>query len=377
MSEFFADLLTALAVVVNGVPQGLLALTFGFAAFPTAVGFIIGGLGSLAYGSVATISFQAETITLAGRMGSTIKERLSIVFWGGVFLVVPALLGLNQVIIDFVGPVIILSMMAGVGAMLAFVSFDLFKSEPWTGTASMVSALVTWFITRDLAPTIIVSVAIATVVYCVIRFVPGVASKLQVTVADPEIHKDRERFRTGVVQLDFWKSKTIIIGALSLACLNIGANISFGLITGDIAGAAVNVDHLTVYSGLANMGSAFFGGAPVESIISGTASAPNPLFSSVLMMGIMAVILLARLLPLIGRVVHQASIAGFLFVLGAFVTFSTNISDAIATAGAFAGPYGFGTGGMVIGATLLVTAKYNPFFGLLAGLAVQLVLPLF
>ncbi len=377
MSEFVADLLTALAVVVNGVPQGLLALTFGFAAFPTAVGFIIGALGSLAYGSVATISFQAETITLAGRMGSTIKERLSIVFWGGVFLVVPALLGLNQVIIDFVGPVIILSMMAGVGAMLAFVSFDLFKSEPWTGTASMVSALVTWFVTRDLAPTIIVSVAIATVVYCIIRFVPGVAGKLGVTVTDPEIHKERERFQKGVVQLDFWKSKPVVIGALSLACLNIGANISFGLITGDIAGAAVNVDHLTVYSGLANMGSAFFGGAPVESIISGTASAPNPLFSSVLMMGIMAAILLARLLPLIGRVVHQASIAGFLFVLGAFVTFSTNISDAIATAGPFAGPYGFGGGGMVIGATLLVTAKYNPFFGLLAGLAVQLVLPLF
>lgn len=377
MPDFLANLLTALAVVVNGVPQGLLALTFGFAAFPTAVGFLIGALGSLAYGSVATISFQAETITLAGRMGSDIRERLSLVFWGGVFLVVPALLGLNQLIIDFVGPVVILSMMAGVGAMLAFVSFDLLRSEPYTGTASMASALLTWFITRDLAPTIIVSVAVSTVMYCVIRFVPGVATGLKISVQDPEVHPERERFRIGGVQLDFWKNGRIVIGALSLACLNIGANISFGLITGSIAGAAVNVDHLTVYSGLANMGSAFFGGAPVESIISGTASAPNPLFSSVLMMGIMAAILLARLLPLIGKVVHQASIAGFLFVLGAFVTFSTNISDAIATAGPFAGPYGFGPGGMVIGATVLVTAKYNPFYGLLAGLAVRLVLPLF
>lgn len=377
MPDFLANLLTALAVVVNGVPQGLLALTFGFAAFPTAVGFLIGALGSLAYGSVATISFQAETITLAGRMGSDIRERLSLVFWGGVFLVVPALLGLNQLIIDFVGPVVILSMMAGVGAMLAFVSFDLLRSEPYTGTASMASALLTWFITRDLAPTIIVSVAVSTVMYCMIRFVPGVATGLKISVQDPEVHPERERFRIGGVQLDFWKNGRIVIGALSLACLNIGANISFGLITGSIAGAAVNVDHLTVYSGLANMGSAFFGGAPVESIISGTASAPNPLFSSVLMMGIMAAILLARLLPLIGKVVHQASIAGFLFVLGAFVTFSTNISDAIATAGPFAGPYGFGPGGMVIGATVLVTAKYNPFYGLLAGLAVRLVLPLF
>ena len=64
MAQFFQNLLTSLAVVVNGIPQGLLALNFGFAAFPTAVAFIIGILGSLAFKSVATISFQAETITL-------------------------------------------------------------------------------------------------------------------------------------------------------------------------------------------------------------------------------------------------------------------------------------------------------------------------
>lgn len=59
------DLLAALAVVVNSIPQGLLALSFGFAAFPTALAFVIGIAGSLAYQSVATLSFQAETITLA------------------------------------------------------------------------------------------------------------------------------------------------------------------------------------------------------------------------------------------------------------------------------------------------------------------------
>ena len=35
------DLLAALAVVLNGIPQGLLALSFGFAAFPTAVAFLV------------------------------------------------------------------------------------------------------------------------------------------------------------------------------------------------------------------------------------------------------------------------------------------------------------------------------------------------
>jgi AGZA family xanthine/uracil permease-like MFS transporter len=120
--------------------------------------------------------------------------------------------------------------------------------------------------------------------------------------------------------------------------------------------------------------SSFFGGGPVESIISGTATAPNALISSVLMMGIMALILLLKLLPVIGRFVHKSSIAGFLFVLGAFVTFAGNIADALASAGAApAGPFGFAPQGMVIGAVVVVTAKFNPFFGMIAGVIVKLV----
>ncbi|HOP52513.1 MAG TPA: NCS2 family permease, partial [Synergistales bacterium] len=83
------DILTAIAVVLNGIPQGILALSFGFAALPTSIAFLIGIVGSLAFNSVATISFQAETITLAGTMGNDIRERLSLVFWGAVFLLIP------------------------------------------------------------------------------------------------------------------------------------------------------------------------------------------------------------------------------------------------------------------------------------------------
>lgn len=85
----------------------------------------------------------------------------------------------------------------------------------------------------------------------------------------------------------------------------------------------------------------------------------------------MAVILLLKLLPVIGRFVHKSSITGFLFVLGAFVTFATNIADALAQGGAFKGPYGFGPMGMIIGATVLVTARFNPFYGMIAGIIVK------
>ena len=74
----FTDLLTALAVGINGIPQGILALSFGFAAFPTAIAFLVGIAGSLAFNSVATISFQAETITLA--VGNTNQPPILVPF---------------------------------------------------------------------------------------------------------------------------------------------------------------------------------------------------------------------------------------------------------------------------------------------------------
>ncbi len=373
MNDFVANLLTALAVVINGIPQGLLALNFGFAAFPTAVAFIIGIIGSLAFKSVATISFQAETITLAGTMGTTIRERLSLVFWGAFILLIPSILGWNEMIVAFIGKVIMFSMMAGVGIMLANVSIELLKSEYYSGSVSLVVGLVVWFLTRDLAKTIIISVAASTAVYIALRYVPVFRQKYNLSVDIPHIDREHERFHFGNIEWKFWKNRNIVLGALSIACLNIGANISFGKITGSIAGVDTNIDHLSVYSSLADMGSTLLGGGPVESIISGTATAPDPLLASVLMMGIMAVILLLKLLPVIGQFVHKSSITGFLFVLGAFVTFSTNIASAIAEAGAFKGPFGFGPQGMVIGATVVITAKYNPFFGMIAGIIVKLI----
>lgn len=373
MEGMMQNILTALAVVVNGIPQGLLALTYGFAAFPTAIAFLVGIAGSLTFNSVATISFQAETITLAGTLGDNIRERLSLVFWGGLFLLIPSLLGLNEAIVRFIGPVIMFSMMAGVGIMLANVSIALLKSEIISGLVSLVVALIVWFIKRDLAWTIIVSVAASSAVYILIRYVPFFKEKLKLTVDAPHIDVTLERFHVGNIEWKFWTNRNIILGGLSIACLNIGANISFGKITGSIAGVNTNIDHLSIYSCLADMASTFLGGGPVESIISGTATAPNPLLASVLMMGIMAVILFMKLLPVIGKFVHKSSITGFLFVLGAFVTFGTNIADALAQGGAFKGPYGFGPMGMIIGATVIVTARFNPFYGMIAGIIVKAV----
>ena len=69
MKAILTDLLAIIGVVLNGLPQGLLALTFGFASVPTALAFFVGAVGNTITQSVAPISFQAETITYAGTAG--------------------------------------------------------------------------------------------------------------------------------------------------------------------------------------------------------------------------------------------------------------------------------------------------------------------
>ena len=146
-----------------------------------------------------------------------------------------------------------------------------------------------------------------------------------------------------------------------MVCLNIGSNITFGGITAGMAtGGNYKVDNLTVISSLADMFSSFFGGAPVEAIISATANAPHAVWAGVIMMVVIGVILLLKLLPKIGKFVPSSSIAGFLIVLGIY---KTEELDA---------PSAFAVNAAVGGTTMDVTAVTNPFLGMLAGVAAKL-----
>ena len=356
----FEDLLAALGVIINGLPQGLLALTFGFASVPTAAGFIAGAIGCGVLGIVAPISFQAETITLVGTMGRNIQERLSMVFWEGSILLVIGLLGIFTKIVNFIGPVITNAMMAGVGIILTKVAIDMTRRNPVIGGISIVSALLTYYITPNpankLVFTIVVSVLVATIA-CILL-------KRQNELSYDE---SREKF---IFQKPILNTN-VIRGTLGIVTLNIGANIAFGNITAQtIAKTDVNLDHLTIISSIADMASSLFGGGPVQAIISATGAAPHPMLAGVLMMGLMAVILLSKLLPKIGKFVPNESIAGFLLVLGAIVTVPVNASLALQS--------GVGTPDTIVGGvTMAVTAITDPFVGMVSGLIVKLMLTLF
>jgi len=113
------------------------------------------------------------------------------------------------------------------------------------------------------------------------------------------------------------------------------------------------------------MVSSLFGGSPVESIISATADAPNAVLSGIIMMGIMAVILFAKLLPKIGHYVPRASIAGFLLVLGAIVTLPINAQLAFQNV-ALNSPMA-----AVLGIVIISTARFDPFIGMMSGVIIR------
>ena len=350
--EFLQDILAAIGVVLNGIPQGLLALSMGFASVPTALGFGVGVIGCLLLGSVAPISFQAETIVLAGTMGKNMRERLSMVFFAGVTMAALGACGLLTAIVNFAGETVLNAMMAGVGLVLTKLALGMMKENKLVGITSVVTAvLVYFFLGQNLVYTIVISLVVS-----------SAAAKLAGQDIGGGVGTAEKMGRLKLEKPIF--NLSVLRGALALACLTVGANIAFGSITGGIAGASQNVDHLTIYSGLADAVSALFGGAPVEAIISATAGAPHPVTAGVLMMGIMAVILFCGLLPKLGKYVPSQSIAGFLLILGAVVTVPGNAAAAFA---------GTGAGDTIVaGVTMGVTAFTDPFFGMLAGTALKL-----
>lgn len=354
--DIWKDILAALSGVLNALPQGLLALTFGFASIPTALAFMIGAVGNAATSNVAVISYQAETITLAGTMGKNMRERLSMIFFGAALLLIIGLFGILETIIDWIGPIITTGMMAGVGLMLSKVAWDMAKGDRIVGITSMLSAFVVYFATNDLVYTITASVIISSIVYAFTK------------KADAN-HTQRPVVKEGFHLQKLIVNPMVIRGALAMVCLNIGANIAFGKINGEIANTDVNIDTLTIISSLADMVSSLFGGAPVEIVISATASSPHAIWSGVLMMVLMAIVLATGLLPKIGKYVPSASIAGFLFVLGAIVTLPGNAATALTGEGA--------GNGIVGGVTMVVTAITDPFLGMLSGILVQFLMTLF
>ena len=226
--EILQDILAAIGVVLNGIPQGLLALTYGFASVPTAIGFAVGAVSCGALNSVAPISFQAETIVMAGSMGKTRRERLSMVMFGGLIMVVLGLTGALSAITSFAGDAIVHAMMAGVGFVLVRTAFGMVKENQIAGWVSVASAVLIYLVTKYLDPS---NALVYTIVGSLI--ISSVAAKIAgQKLGENAVAEQMCRLRLEKPTMNL----NVARGALSLACLTIGANIAFGNITSGMSG---------------------------------------------------------------------------------------------------------------------------------------------
>jgi len=371
--EFLSNLgpfiLAVVAVIINGVPQLLYAQARGFALKPAGFAYLIGGFGNLLTGSVTPISSQAETITVAS-VKKNLRDNVSSILLAALLMVILAAFGGVSKISDFAGVAIISGMMSGVGLILAGVSLDMFSQDKRTTLVSIVTAIAAYAVfynsPNKVVWTIFISVIVSTADFLLLQ-------KRRVDVS-ASVEEGRQYMEMSS-EWRFWKREywkdfkiikprvnvNVILGALSLVMLNIGANISFGGITASIAGTTQNFDHLSIINSLADFPSALFGGPPIEAIISGTAGAPWPVACGIAFMFATGILVLVGVIGRLGKYLPSQSIAGFLLVIGFALTFAPNLS-------AVAGSDDSMSGYIALGVTAW---SKNPFLGMVAGIAVR------
>lgn len=77
-----------------------MALSLGFAVFPTTFSFLLVCTINFIFNSVAPVSFQAESLALTGNLGRNTKEYTSIIFGGSIIM---AIIGLTGTLTKIVG----------------------------------------------------------------------------------------------------------------------------------------------------------------------------------------------------------------------------------------------------------------------------------
>jgi len=271
---------------------------------------------------------------------------------------------------NFAGVAIISGMMSGVGLILAGVSLDMFNQDKRTSLVSIVTAIAAYAVfynsPNKVVWTIFISVVASTADFLFLQ-------KRRVDIS-ASIEEGREHFQMSdewrFWKKDYWKdfklikprlNATVIMGALSLVMLNIGANISFGGITASIAGTTQNFDYLSIINSLADLPSSLFGGPPIEAIISGTAGAPWPVACGIVFMFATGILILLGVIGRLGKYLPSQSIAGFLLVIGFALTFAPNLSTVASSDHPMSGYIALG-----------VTAwSKNPFIGMVVGILVR------
>lgn len=371
------NVLAALGMCADGVAEGLYAVRHGFRARAAALGYAIGAFIAWTANAVTPLTFTVESIAVATRTAKSRPQIFYIVVLSAIPSVVLGALGLYSVLIDFLDEAVIAGTIAGVGIILTGVAFDYLRARPIIAGSSVAAGLVAFVLTTDLVIVIIAALAVGTVSAHVVpsRFVKkdedeaendeeGEDAEGAAEGEGAEESDGAERSgRFGLIRLDFGAvlSRPVIMGAFAVFALRTGAVVSYDTVNANLADQEPTLDAVTMMAGAGSLVSGLFGGPPVEATPAPMAEAPDPVLSTVMFMVFMAIIAGLGLIKRIGSVVPLEAIAGFLLVLGIPIIMPEQLP------GALESPLAGGT-------ALAVTALSNPFYGILAGQLVVLLL---
>ncbi len=398
------DIVAALSTLADVIGEGLIGVSLGWAARPTGIGFIIGFVFLIGFRSVAPVSFEVESLTIVSRIA---KRQWHIMIYAvmlaGIIGAILGGIGAYSTIVKFIGPAVQFGMLTGVGIILSIVAIDLIKENRVIGIVSAGSAFIIYLATQSDPSALIYALAGSVVISVIVgRFRPFEPilpdmrrEKIMLVLPLKKLglffrgYQTYEEIPSGgndlgsmhgakqhtkVIRRLSRADKILIVrAALALLALRTGTSIAYPSIDADLAhvhsvtGSGVNLfDATNIMAGLSGFGSAFFGGAPVEPIITGTAAAPNPVISAAIMMAIAAVILLLGLIGKAAKYIPIQAVTGFLLVLGALIIFPGNAPQAMK-----ADPIVGGVTAVVTGATM------DPFIGMVSGLIVKGLVTLF
>ena len=356
--EWLQDILAAVFYLGDTFGEGLVALSLGFAAKATGIGFLVGAFFMIVFQSVTPVSFQVEGLTVVSRRNEgDWRGMCYTVMLAGIIGALLGSFGVYGAIVDFIGEAIQGGMMVGAGLILAIVSFEMLK-ENWK--IGIVSASVA-YILFIFVPSPDWGLIIALVGSVIAGIIMGrILGEFEPVISKPEIEKVMLIPRS-MKDIKYYITKPQVIRAtLAILALRTGTSIAYGGIDSELlANVQANPDAVNITSGIASLFSGMFGGANVEPIISATAGAPNPVLSGVILLVLMGVILLFGLLPKVAKWVPTQSVVGFLLVLSTMIIIPENLPILLKDPAA---------GAVAAGVT---AAAIDPFLGMLAAVLVR------
>lgn len=370
----FASIIAAIGMCADGVAEGLYAARHRFSARAAGIGYAIGAILAWFYSAVTPITFTVESITVAANGLKKRPQILYVVALSAVPSILLGLFGLYSTFVSLLDPAVIAGVIAGVGIILTRVGVQYLGEKPAIAGASTAAGITAYIITDDLVPVIVASVVVgaAAAHFLPDRFLSKSGDKEeesgeqnQQNEQNKEDTEENEETgdQWGLIPFN-WRemfTRPVLIGAFSVFALRTGAIFSYDRVNSELAGTEPTLDGVTLMAGLGSLLSALFGGPPVETTPAPMAAAPQPVFSTVLFMALMSVITLLGWVTRIGKYVPLQAIAGFLIVLGVPVIMPENLP------GVAENPLAGGT-------ALAVTALTNPFYGILVGEAVALLI---